>query len=78
MKIDHHQLSQAALQTMIEAFVQREGTDYGQEASLLLKVQQVRHQLDDGSAILVFDVASDSFNIIPQEEYRQKLQSCSF
>lgn len=68
MKIDHKQLSQEALQGVLEAFVQREGTDYGEEISLADKVQQVKIQLDSGSAVLVFDVELESFNIVSKED----------
>jgi len=54
MIIPHRRLSPAALRGVIEAFITREGTDYGlHEVPLATKVAQVRHQLDAGTAILV-------------------------
>ena len=51
MIIPHEMLSLEALHGVIEAFVTREGTDYGtQDVSLATKVVQVRQQLDAGSA----------------------------
>ena len=51
MIIPHRLLSADALRGVIEAFVTREGTDYGmQEVPLATKVCQVQHQLDAGTA----------------------------
>lgn len=48
MRIPPHMLSPEALRGVIEAFVTREGTDYGaQEVPLDTKVCQVRQQLSD-------------------------------
>jgi uncharacterized protein YheU (UPF0270 family) len=64
MIIPHRMLSPDALRGVIEAFVTREGTDYGvQEVSLETKVLQVQQQLEAGTAVIVYDgvdvVASD-------------------
>ena len=64
MIIPHRRLSPAALRGVIEAFITREGTDYGlHEVPLATKVAQVRHQLDAGTAILVYDADTDSCTI---------------
>ena len=61
MIIPHHLRSAEALRGVIEAFVTREGTDYGmQEVPLATKVRQVQHQLDAGTAVLVYDEDTDS------------------
>ena len=49
---------------MIESFVLREGTDYGErEYSLEQKVAQVHAQLERGQARIVFDPESNSVTI---------------
>lgn len=49
---------------MIESFVLREGTDYGErEHSLEQKVAQVRAQLERGQARILFDPQSNSVTI---------------
>jgi uncharacterized protein YheU (UPF0270 family) len=59
-------LSPDALRGVIEAFVTREGTDYGvQEVSLATKVMQVQQQLDAGTAMLVYDEETESCTIQP-------------
>jgi uncharacterized protein len=64
MIIPHRRLSPAALRGVIEAFITREGTDYGlHEVPLATKVAQVRHQLDAGTAVLVYDADTDNCTI---------------
>ena len=68
MLIPHRLLSADALRGVLEAFVTREGTDYGmQEVPLATKVYQVQYQLDAGTAVLVYDEASDSCTIQPTD-----------
>ncbi len=69
MIIPHCMLSPAALRGVIEAFVTREGTDYGlQEVPLATKVFQVQQQLDAGTAVLVYDENTDSCAIQPADQ----------
>ena len=69
MIIPHRLLSADALRGVIEAFIMREGADYGiQEVALTTKVCQVQHQLDAGTAVLVYDEASDSCTIQPTDQ----------
>jgi uncharacterized protein YheU (UPF0270 family) len=64
-------LSPEALQGLLEEYVSREGTDYGHAAySLAQKVAAVRRQLETGRAVIVFDPASCSCNIVPQRELK--------
>ncbi len=65
VKIPYNQLSAQALQGVIEEFVTRDGTDYGEhEVSLETKVNQVMEQLKSGKAVLVFDQVSETCNIL--------------
>lgn len=62
--IPHGALSEGALQGVIESFVLREGTDYGErEIALEQKVVQVLRQLQRGEARIVFDPVSGSIGI---------------
>ena len=61
-------LSNEALHGLIEAFVLREGTDYGAvEYSMAEKVAAVRGQLDRGEAVIVFNPATRSADIVESE-----------
>jgi uncharacterized protein len=74
MMIPHEMLSLEALQGIIEAFVTREGTDYGtQDVSLAAKVLQVRQQLDAGTAVLVYDEDTESCTIQPTNQLSDHL-----
>jgi uncharacterized protein YheU (UPF0270 family) len=68
MIIPHDLLSPEALQGVIEAFVTLEGTDYGEEeVPLPIKVAQVHRQLEEGSAVIVFNDEEDSCTILPKD-----------
>jgi uncharacterized protein len=74
MIIPHEMLSLEALQGVIEAFVTREGTDYGtQDVSLATKVWQVRQQLDAGTVVLVYDADTESCTIQPANQLSDHL-----
>jgi uncharacterized protein YheU (UPF0270 family) len=63
--IRHTQLSPAALRAVVESFVLREGTDYGErEFSLEEKVAQVLRQLERDEARIVFDPHTQSVTIV--------------
>jgi len=69
LEIPHRRLSPDAIRGVIEAFVTREGTDYGlQDVPLAMKVAQVQHQLDVGTAVIVYDDATDSCTIQPVDQ----------
>jgi uncharacterized protein len=54
---------------VIEAFVLREGTDYGErEVSFDVKVEQVMRRLERGEARIVFDPNSSTVDILPVPE----------
>lgn len=57
-------LNPKVLQSIIEEFISRDGTDYGEiEVPLKTKVAQVKHKLEKGAAILVFDDEAETTNI---------------
>ncbi len=65
------QLSEAALSGLIEDFVTRDGTDYGEvELSLASKASAVRRQLCSGDIVIVFDPATDSASMLTSEQYQ--------
>ena len=67
MIIPYEKLSQEALQGLIEEFVTREGTDSGYtKKSLEENVEMVKRQLEKGDAFIVYDEATQTANIVPQ------------
>ena len=69
VEIDWRELSPEALRGLAEAFVNREGTDYGaRERSFESKVEDVLGQIRHGEASVVFDPETESANIVPRAE----------
>jgi len=69
IKIPYDQLSPEALQGVIEEFVTRDGTDYGEvEVFLETKISQVLGQLKSGKAVIVFDQKSETFTILKSDD----------
>ena len=65
LEIPYEALSAAALRGVIESFVLREGTDYGErEVPLEWKVAAILRQLERGEVQIVFDCASQSVDIV--------------
>jgi uncharacterized protein len=63
--IPHQDLSASALRGVLESFVLREGTDYGErEVSFDQKVAQVLQQLERGEAQIIFDAVLESIDIV--------------
>lgn len=71
LRIAIDRLSATALDGLIEEFVTRDGTDYGEhETSLESKKRSVRRQLERGDIVIVFDPTTESCNIVPRELLR--------
>ena len=63
-KIPVNRLSPEALQGVIEEFISRAGTDYGEiEAPVETKFRQVKCKLENGLAVLIFDDETETTNI---------------
>ena len=57
------------LTNLIEEFVTRDDTDYGErEVPLSTRVEQVRRQLQKKEALVWFDELADSVTILSREE----------
>ena len=64
IEVPASELAPATLQSLIESFVLREGTEYGlHDVSLATKVAQVLQQLKRGEARIVFDPVTESVDI---------------
>ena len=62
-------LTEETLLNIIEGFVLREGTEYGEaDVSLKEKVQQVLAQLTLGDVLLVYSELHETVNIIPKQQ----------
>ena len=65
-------LSEDILDNIINEFVLREGTDYGLEnIQLTTKQAEVKQQLKDGTAVIVYSELHETVNIMPKALFEQ-------
>lgn len=65
VEVPHEEIPEEMLKRLIEEFVTREGTDYGEvEFSLEEKVARVIELLDRGHAKIMFEARTNSLNIV--------------
>ncbi|MDA3787914.1 MAG: YheU family protein [Desulfobacula sp.] len=69
LKIPYDQLSPEALNGVIEEFVTRDGTDYGEiEVALETKIAQVLGQIKSKKVVIVFDQESETCTILKNDD----------
>lgn len=72
IEIPPDRLSQDVLYAVIEEFVLREGTDYGEyEFSLASKIEQVKQQLDRGDVLITFDPQTENCTLLTRKQFRE-------
>ena len=72
MNIPWQDLDPETLTNLIEHFVLREGTDYGErELSLAAKVDRVRKQLENGEAVIVYSELHETIDIKSKRQLGQ-------
>ena len=78
-KIPVNKLSAEALQGVIEEFISRAGTDYGEvEASRETNFRQVKQKLENGLAVLIFDDEAETTNVfLADDPILKKLDALS-
>jgi uncharacterized protein YheU (UPF0270 family) len=65
VEVPHRELSADALRGVVESFVLREGTDYGdRDVSFESKVADVMRQLERREAVIMYDPGTDSIDIV--------------
>ncbi|KXU81949.1 YheU family protein [Aeromonas enteropelogenes] len=70
MIIPWQELDSETLTNLIEHFVLQEGTEYGeQDVPLARKVETVKAQLQQGSAVIVYSELHESVNIVPWDRF---------
>ncbi len=75
MIIPLDQIPNETLLAIIEEFILREGTDYGDEnISKETKISQVKKQLEQGSAVLVYSELYETVNILPKEQFQEGME----
>jgi len=75
MIIPLEQLNKETLNAIIEDFILREGTDYGDiDVTKAEQIAQVMLQLKQGTAVLVYSELHESVNILPKEQFNAEYQ----
>jgi uncharacterized protein YheU (UPF0270 family) len=73
MIIPYTELSEEVLRGIIEEFVLREGTEYGRtDVAVETKIDQVKRQLLQGKAVIVFDPETESCDVRAAHEVQEK------
>ncbi len=73
MIIPWQQIDPDTLNNLIESFVLREGTDYGElELSLSEKTADIRQQLIAGLIVVVWSELHESVTLMPARDFRSE------
>ncbi len=69
MLIPYQNIAPETLKNLIESFILREGTDYGeQELSLAQKTDNILAQLKEGSVVIQYSQLSESITLIHKSQ----------
>lgn len=73
MIIPPERLTEPVLRGIVEAFILREGTDYGDvELALEVKVEQLLPQVIKGEVLIVYDEKLESVSLITRHAYEEQ------
>ncbi len=76
MLIPYQSLDNETLYSLIESFILREGTDYGEaEVSLKDKSQKLLQQIESGNVLILYSELSESVTLIHKQQFSEKLHS---
>lgn len=69
IEIPPNKLADEILVSIIEEFINREGTDYAkQEVKLDVQIKRARSKIMRGDVLIMFDPKTESCNLITKEE----------
>jgi len=70
LEIPPHRLPPEVLDALLEAYVLREGTDYGdREISLAEQLARARRQLASGQVVIVWDEELETCNLLARDDF---------
>jgi uncharacterized protein len=73
VEVPHKELDPNTLRKLIEEFIMREGTDYGEvEMDLDQKISMVINQVKNGDAALMWDTNLQSSNIVLKKDLEKQ------
>ena len=69
VRVPADRLAADTLAALLEEFASRDGTDYGErETPLDERVRQLRTQMERGDIALLYDLDSESWDLLPRDE----------
>ena len=78
MIVPHSDIATDTLNNLIEYYVLREGTDYGeQEMAMAEKVAMVQRQLQNGEVVIVYSELHETVNLMPKQLFLQQENAAS-
>jgi uncharacterized protein YheU (UPF0270 family) len=74
MLIPYQSIDNETLYNLIESFILREGTDYGEmEVSLNEKSEKVLLQIKNGEVLILYSELSESVTLITKQQFNAQL-----
>ena len=74
--VPQQRLQADVLQSLLEDFCSRDGTDYGErELTQEEKVGRLQRQLDDGDLQILYDLDSEQWDLVPSDQAELLLNS---
>jgi uncharacterized protein YheU (UPF0270 family) len=74
IEVPCERLAAPTLDALLEEYASRDGTDYGLvERSLQDKVATLRSRLQDKSLVLLYDSASEQWDLLPRDQAAELL-----
>ena len=65
-----------SLRNLLEEYASRDGTDYGErDVSLQQKVQSLHRQLQRGDLLLLYDIDSQQWDLVPNDRAARLLHT---
>ncbi|MCP3673486.1 MAG: YheU family protein [Gammaproteobacteria bacterium] len=72
MIISYQDLETETLEALVESFVLREGTDYGDaEVSLSAKTEQILAQVIKGDILIIYSELHESCDLVPASQFQK-------
>ncbi len=67
------EISPETLTNLLEEYITREGTDYGDvELSLAEKISRLRPQISRGDVLIIYDEHAQCINLVKREDLRSR------
>lgn len=74
--IPPEKLEAEVLENILESYITREGTDYGEnELNMEQKLRSLRPQVSSGEVVIVYDEDSESLTLMTRSDYKLVFQA---